>query len=406
MRISLLDLGLATALLACQTAWAQPAPEPAPTPAAPSPTAAEPSAEPVFAPEHVGRAKPPDADEPITTDQIVIASTERIDLNFFGDVSLLKLSHEDPGFSIGPLGFQVAAHLAEGLVGRTEFAMEFEDGETVVDVERAYIEHRTAHWMFAAGRTHAELGYWNNAFHHGRWLQLTIDRPHVLHFEDDGGMLPIHHVGVTAVYGPKRGDPGVEIGVGIGNGHGRVLEFVQTGGDNNLAKSVLLRVGAVGIGHPSLRFGVNVAVDSIAPEPIDVRPLAPGTALLEVITGFYLALRAEHVIVFSETYNVLHHANATSWQVTDGFLLAGYRVGKFIPFGQIEVRRGDGATDPFYNPDPGIHSETVPPLDYLEGIAGLHFDLNTWSALKLQLSAHNQGGVNDYRAELNWSFGR
>jgi hypothetical protein len=392
----------------CGTAGAQPAPDPAANPgpsAAPAPGAGS-AAEPVLEPEPVGHPRPVESGEPITVDQIVIASTQRIDLNFFGDVSLLRLSHEEPGFSIGPLGFQVAAHLADGLVGRTEFAMEFEDGETVVDVERAYLEYRTAHWMFAAGRTHAELGYWNNAFHHGRWLQLTINRPRVLRFEDDGGMLPIHQVGVTAVYGPQRGDAGVEIGLGVGNGHGRALEAIQTGGDDNRAKSVLLRVGAVGFGHAALRFGINVGLDGIAPQPATVRPLAPDTSILEIITGVYLALRGEHALVFSETYNVLHRAMGTSWQVTDGFLLAGYRIGPFIPFGQIEVRRGDGASDPFYNPAAAINSETLPPVDSIEGIAGLHFDLNTWSAFKLELSGRRQDGLDDYRVELNWSFGR
>jgi hypothetical protein len=401
----LLSAGLAGAALAAPAASAQP-PD-AGNPARPSPTAGDPANDTVFPPEQVTAPKPPAGpSEPITVDQIVIASAERIDLNFFGDVSLLKIFHDDPGFSIGPLGFQVAAHLAPGLTGRTEFAMELGNGETVVDVERAYLEYRTARWMFSAGRTHAELGYWNNAFHHGRWLQLTIDRPHVLRFEDDGGMLPIHQVGATLVYGPRRGGTGVEVAVGVGNGHGRVLEAIQNIGDNNLAKSVLLRLGTVGIGHPALRLGVNVAIDNIAPEQVAVRPLAPDTSILEVIGGAYLALRGEHLQVFSEAYSVLHRAMGNSYQVSDGFFLVGYRVGQLIPYGQVELRYGDGATDPYYNPDPSINSETVPPLNYVEGIAGLHYDLNTWSALKFEVTGRNQDSGNDYRVELNWSFGR
>lgn len=403
MKRTLLPVGLAAAALVARAASAQPAPDPAARPSPP----ADPANEPVLPPEPVTAAKPAPTAEPVTVDRIVIASTERIDLNFFGDVSLLKIFHDDPGFAIGPLGFQVAAHLAPGLTGRTEFAMELGQGTTVVDVERAYLEYRTPRWLFTAGRTHAELGYWNNAFHHGRWLQLTIDRPHVLRFEDDGGMLPIHQVGATLAYGPKRGDPGVEIAVGVGNGHGRVLEAVQNAGDNNLAKSVLFRLGTVGLGHPSLRLGVNLAVDNIAPEPVAVRPLAPDVEILEVIAGAYLALRAERLLVFSEAYSVLHRASGKTYQVSDGFFLVGYRVGKLIPYAQVEARFGDGATDPFYNPDPAINSETVPPTNYVEGIGGLHYDLNTWSALKFEVTGRNlDGGSNDYRIELNWSFGR
>jgi hypothetical protein len=95
-----------------------------------------------------------------------------------------------------------------------------------------------------------------------------------------------------------------------------------------------------------------------------------------------------------------------SYQVSDGFFLVGYRVGKLIPYGQVEVRYGDGKTDPFYNPDPSINSETVQPLNYVEGVAGLHYDLSSWSALKVEVTGRNQDSGNDYRVELNWSFGR
>ncbi|HEX7840659.1 MAG TPA: hypothetical protein VF469_24445 [Kofleriaceae bacterium] len=374
----------------------------------------------VFEPEHVSTGKPPPpartaSGEPITVDELVIASTSRLDFNFFGDVSLLELKGQEPGFAIGPLGFQVTAHLAEGLVGRTEYAMSFDNGETVVDVERAFLEYRTGHWMFAAGRTHAEFGYWNNAFHHGRWLQLTINRPHVLRFEDEGGMLQVHQVGVTAVYGPERGGQGLEVGLGVGNGHGASIVDVQTLGDNNLAKSVLLRIGEAGLDHGALRFGVNLGFDKIAAEPVTVRPLLPGTPIYELITGAYGALRSDTWIAFSEIYNVYHRAAGRSWQITDGFLIGGYRLGPYIPYAQLEVRHGDGLTDPFYNPDPVLKPEAAIPSNYIEGILGLHYDLGTWSALKLELSGRRfqtlsaGGGAannNDYRIELNWSFGR
>jgi len=346
------------------------------------------------------------SDDALTLDSLVLASANRIDLNFFGDVSLVQRKDQKAAFAVGPLGFQVTAHLAEGLVGRTEFAMVFEHGETVVDIERAYLEYRTTRWMFVAGRTHAELGYWNNAFHHGRWLQLTIDRPHALRFEDEGGILQVHSVGASVSYAPARGDSGVEVALGVGNGHGRTIDQIQTKEDDNWAKSMLVRVGAVGIGHPALRFGVNAAVDIIAPQPVTVRPLWPDKPITELVTGVYLALRGERLMVFSETYNVLHRSGGRSWQITDGFLIAGYRFSQFIPFGELEARRGDGRSDPFYNPDPAIGSEGVPPGNFVEATAGVRYELNAWSALKLELSAGTFEHVSDYRAEVNWSFGR
>jgi hypothetical protein len=384
-----------------------------PGPPAAVPPPCEASSEPIFEPEHVAGTKPIGAapgpagpEEPMTLDRLVLTSANRIDLNFFGDVSVVQRKDEKAGFAVGPLGFQVTAHLAEGLLGRTEFAMLFEDGETVLDIERAYLEYRASRWTFSAGRTHADLGYWNNAFHHGRWLQLTINRPHVLRFEDEGGMLPIHAVGANVSYSPARGDHGLEVAVGVGNGHGRTIERIQGEGDNNWAKSILVRIGAVGIGDPALRFGMNVVVDKIAPEDVTVRPLLPDRPIYELITGVYLAFRGERLSVFSETYNVLHRGGGTSWQTTDGFLVAGYRFGPFIPYGELEARHGDGRSDPFYSPDPAIGSESVAPGNFIEGTVGLRYEIGVWSALKLELAAGRFEHVSDQRVELNWSFGR
>jgi len=59
-------------------------------------------------------------------------------------------------------------------------------------------------------------------------------------------------------------------------------------------------------------------------------------SILEVFTGVYLALRAEQVLGFSETYNVRHRAVEKSWQVTDAFFVAGCRLGSFIPYARCE----------------------------------------------------------------------
>jgi hypothetical protein len=402
---------LASAGTALAQSSAAPAPpagdEPASEASAP-PAAAN---EPTLPPEHVTAAKPAPLEElttrELTLDRLVLSAANRIDLNLFGDVSLLQLNGSDAAFVVGPVGLQITAHLADHLVGRTEYILKFDaGGATVVDLERLYLEYRTDHWAFVAGKTHTEFGYWNTAFHHGTWLQLTKRRPRVVDFEQAGGVLATHSTGITVSYGPKRGDSGLDLVVAIGNGHGRTLDTVQTESDNNPFKSVLVRLGAIGFGHPGLRFGVNAAIDQIAPEPAAVRPMLPDRAILELVTGFYLALRGDRLTVFSETYNILHHSDIQNWQFTDGFLLAGYRFGQFTPYGEIEARTGDGAIDPYYQPDPAVDAHIFPPANFVEGTVGLRYELNTWSALKLELAAASFAERTDYRAELNWSFGR
>src|SRR5260221_1668809 len=47
------------------------------------------------------------------------------------------------------------------------------------------------------GRYHTGIGYYNRAFHSGTWLQTTADRPLVMEFAHDGGVLPTQAVGLS-----------------------------------------------------------------------------------------------------------------------------------------------------------------------------------------------------------------
>jgi hypothetical protein len=42
----------------------------------------------------------------------------------------------------------------------------------------------------------------------------------------------------------------------------------------------------------------------------------------------------------------------------------------------------------------------------VEGTAGLRYDVSPWSALKVELAAARFEHNSDYRAAINWSFGR
>ena len=62
------------------------------------------------------------------------------------------------------------------------------------------------------------LGYYNTAFHHGTWFQTTIDRPRIFEFEDSGGPLPIHNVGVAMMGKIPSGELGLHWLAEAGNG--------------------------------------------------------------------------------------------------------------------------------------------------------------------------------------------
>jgi hypothetical protein len=68
-----------------------------------------------------------------------------------------------------------------------------------IDVERAQLSYKPSDYFeISAGRMHTAIGFYNTAFHHGTWFQTATGRPFMYYFEDSGGILPVHEVGVSA----------------------------------------------------------------------------------------------------------------------------------------------------------------------------------------------------------------
>ena len=67
-----------------------------------------------------------------------------------------------------------------------------------LDIERIQVTYKANPFFeVSAGRYHSAIGYYNTTFHHGTWFQTATGRPLMYYFEDSGGLLPMHNVGVT-----------------------------------------------------------------------------------------------------------------------------------------------------------------------------------------------------------------
>lgn len=68
-----------------------------------------------------------------------------------------------------------------------------------LDIERLQVSYKVnPYFQVSGGRYHTSIGYYNTAFHHGTWFQTATGRPFMYYFEDSGGILPVHGVGVSA----------------------------------------------------------------------------------------------------------------------------------------------------------------------------------------------------------------
>jgi hypothetical protein len=167
------------------------------------------------------------------------AMAERMDLSKtllrirgFGDVAF----HGDtsPGdttsFSLGQLDLFITSDMSDRFRFLSELVFEAGpdniygaqvggENSFKVDIERYLLQYsHNDYFNLAVGRGHTSIGYYNTAYHHSTWLQTTTERPFLFHFEDDGGILPIHIVGATASGLVPSGALGLHYVAEVGNG--------------------------------------------------------------------------------------------------------------------------------------------------------------------------------------------
>lgn len=116
----------------------------------------------------------------------------------FSDINYIKSTldgdeNENGTFAIGPIDLYTSELITDNIEVLMEVAFEHE----IVDVERLQIGYiLNDAFKLRAGRVHNILGYWNVNYHHGTLMQTTIERPFFIKFEDDGGLIPVHLVGI------------------------------------------------------------------------------------------------------------------------------------------------------------------------------------------------------------------
>ncbi|MFZ5472155.1 MAG: hypothetical protein ACOZIN_22210, partial [Myxococcota bacterium] len=253
---------------------------------------------------------------------------------------------------------------------------------------------------------HSEIGYWNVAYHHGAWLQLSVDRPRTISFEDEGGFLPIHYAGIFAGARPRVGPGWLSLHIGAANGRGNNNDDVRVVNDTNPAKALLAGVEYEGLGLPNLHLGASAVFDWIAPVDATLRPSLPDTPMREMIFSGYVAYLDDVLTLIGEGHHVRHTAAGQAWGTSGAYALVGYRFGVVTPYARFEWIDPSWPTpDPFYVPDPT--APLTPVDDLVEAVSGIRVETTEWSALKLEYRYAHFLETNQYEhlVVANWSFG-
>jgi hypothetical protein len=264
-----------------------------------------------------------------------------------------------------------------------------------LDIERYQLTYRANRYFAAsAGRFHTSIGYYNTAYHHGTWFSTAEGRPIMYLFEDSGGILPVHMVGLS-FFGavPNTDALGLHWVAEVGNGlasHSNVAESVQNFYSDRNYKATNLAVYIKPQIAPGLQIGGSWYHDVLYPDP------------LPKVTQ---NIESAYVVYFSSDWEFLN----------EGVLLSNRLLGTSQPFrspmAYTQVARKFGIYKPYFRYQ-YVNDKHNDPVNLLEGkyygpSLGLRIDFTEFAAFKLQYNhlyeSHQLAG-NGLNGQIAFTF--
>ncbi len=273
------------------------------------------------------------------------------------------------GFGLGQADAFVTSRLSDRVNVLAEAVFEgSEANELAIDLERILLQFAPSDRLhLSVGRYHTAIGFYNTAYHHGAWFQTATSRPRMFAFEDDGGILPIHNLGISATGQLASGPLGLRYVAEVGNGRAATpgAAPVQNVTDENRGVAVNLGLLARPDWLPGLQAGVSVYRDRLTPG---------GSRIGETIVAAHAVYQASRLELLNEFLTLRHGVAGAPVRVSTGFYSqAGVRVGRYSPYARIDYLHVN-ALDPLYGAmgrDTGL-------------AAGLRYDVGSWAAIKGQ----------------------
>lgn len=298
-------------------------------------------------------------------------------------------------FTVGGVDLFMTSQISEKISFFNETTFELEaDGVNKLDVERVLLKYAANDkFNVSIGRGHTTMGYWNQTFHHGRWLQTTTDRPAIYRWEDEGGILPVHFVGME--FSGTLDMPGGTLSYvsNLANGRGKIADEVKLIEDNNDSKMAGAMLTYKPAAVEGLGFGANYMRDTI---PARAGTADRGAEIDENLSGahiFYLKDPFE-VILEGQLINHFNHATGMRDETVGGYGQLAYKMGKYKPYVRFDwLNISD--RDPFF--EGLVEDETSHTL-------GLRYEVTTFNALKLEYRYIDKDHSKSSEATIQSSF--
>jgi hypothetical protein len=329
----------------------------------------------------------------------------------FGDVDFHGNNHHPAGvpgdktaFTLGQLNLFVTSDISDKFKFLSEIVFEAGPDNIYgvrrgsansfeVDVERYLLTYsHNDYFNLSAGRYHTAIGYYNTAYHHSTWLQTTTGRPLLFEFEDKGGILPIHNVGVEAYGSIPSGNLGLHYVAEVGNGRESRAPLIEEPVQNVVAesnhKAVNFELFSRPIQLPGLQIGFSVYRDKLIPHNLPVNETILAAHAIYSTNNFEWLNEA---MVVRHTPEGGHSYNTPGW-----YSQISKRFGSYRPYLRYQYINAS-PNEPIF-PDIGLNAGPS---------AGLRYDASESVALKLQYdytSLRNQHSVQGLQAQVGFTF--
>jgi len=293
-------------------------------------------------------------------------------IHAFGSVDWAATDRRETpqSFGLGQFSLFVTAALNEHVSVLAEVVMEGSGANTrvVTDLERLQLTYRLDdHLNLSAGRYHTGIGYYNAAFHHGSYFEVPIGRPRIFAFEDEGGVLPVHEVGLSARGAVPGTDSALRYVAEVGNGRRWTdVDDAEEGRDQNAAKSTNVGLALRPERWRGAEVGASFYRDRV---PIGTRPAAA-----HQIAAAYAVYRTPSTEIMAEWLRLAHRIPASPRYINRG--------------GYVQASRAFGKVRPYYRYDRLDINPQTPFIGSFGSsrahLLGVRLDPADWIGLKAQ----------------------
>jgi hypothetical protein len=286
-------------------------------------------------------------------------------------------------FYTGDFDLLLTARISDNASVLSEIAIGEGDAQSfTVSLERVLLNYDyNDHVRMSFGRYQTGIGYYNTAFHSSSWFQTTADRPLVMEFANDGGILPTQAVGLSFTGSIPSAGLGLHYSAEYGSSDTVRPDLNnQTQTDENNGNHINLGLFVRPESIPGLQIGASIYHDRIS----DFAK-GPTVRLGQTIVNGHVVY-VQHGIEFLSEGFLIRHAYERSSTVYNA------------PAFYAQVSKEFHRTRPFFryqyiNADKGSILEDID-LRYGPSF-GVRYDFNDSIAFKTQLDHTVRKGEHD-----------